>query len=253
MSLVLLENPSEYVTLLRLNRPEALNALNCALKKKLADIFTELAEDSKVRVVVITGNEKSFAAGADIKEMYNVDMVLKKLHLLWKPIMEFPKPLIAAVNGYALGGGCELAMHSDIIIAGESAKFGQPEVKLGIIPGAGGTQRLTRTVGKFKAMKFLLTGNFISSKEAFEMGLVSEIVPDNMVLSQAIELAKKIAKKPPLAVMQIKEAVLYGQDIPIERALIIERKSFQLLFSSKDQKEGLSAFLEKRKPIFRGE
>jgi enoyl-CoA hydratase len=174
------------------------------------------------------------------------------VHKLWRAIAGCPKPVIAAVSGYALGGGCELAMTCDIIVAGESASFGQPEVKIGIIPGGGGTQRLARAVGKYKAMKYVLTGELIAAKEAFEMGLASEVVPDPEVEGRAIDLARQIAVLPPLAVQLAKEAVLAGMDAPMTSALALEAKSLQILFSSHDQKEGMRAFIEKRKPKFTG-
>ncbi|MBI3068012.1 MAG: enoyl-CoA hydratase/isomerase family protein, partial [Betaproteobacteria bacterium] len=199
--------------------------------------------------------EKSFAAGADIKEMAEagtIEMLQRGIHKLWRTIAACPRPVIAAVNGFALGGGCELAMTCDIIIAGESARFGQPEVRIGIIPGGGGTQRLTRAVGKYKAMKYILTGEMFSAKEAFDMGLVSEVVPDGEVEKRAIEIARQIAELPPLAVQLAKEAVLAGMDAPLTSALAFEAKSLQILFSSQDQKEGMRAFIEKRKPKFSG-
>jgi enoyl-CoA hydratase len=255
MSLIKVEDPSAGVTLLRINRPEVRNALNLEVRRELAKLFHELASSSDVRCVVITGNEKAFAAGADIKEMAGagaIEMMSRGVHNLLQPIANFPKPLIAAVNGFALGGGCELAMHADIIIAGENAKFGLPEVKLGVMPGGGGTQRLVRAVGKFKAMLMVLTGEIFSAQIANDMGLVSEIVSDAQVLKRALELAMHIADLPPLAVAQIKEVTLAGQNASLESALMLERKALQLLFASEDQKEGMSAFLEKRKPTYRG-
>ena len=253
--LVLLERPAEAVVLLRINRPEARNALNLEVRKLLARHLGEFGEDTTTRAIVLTGNDKSFAAGADIKEMAElgtIEALQRGVHKLWRTIAACPKPVIAAVSGYALGGGCELAMTCDIIIAGESAKFGQPEVKLGIIPGGGGTQRLTRAVGKFKAMKYVLTGELFGAREAFEMGLVSEVVADAEVEKRAIELGKQIAELPPLAVQFAKEAVLAGMDAPLTSALALEAKSLQILFSSQDQKEGMKAFIEKRKPKFSG-
>ena len=255
MSLIKVEEPSANVTLIRINRPEVRNALNLEVRRELAKLFPELASSSDVRCVVITGNEKAFAAGADIKEMAGagaIEMMSRGIHNLLQPIANFPKPLIAAVNGFALGGGCELAMHADIIIAGENAKFGLPEVKLGVMPGGGGTQRLVRAVGKFKAMLMVLTGEIFSAQMATDMGLVSEIVPDEQALTRALELARHIADLPPLAVTQIKEVTLAGQNASLESALMLERKALQLLFASEDQKEGMSAFLEKRKPTYRG-
>jgi len=253
--LVLLERPAEGVVLLRINRPEARNALNLEVRKLLAKHLAEIGEDSTTRAVVLTGNSKSFAAGADIKEMAEagtIEMLQRGVHKLWRAIAGCPKPVIAAVSGYALGGGCELAMTCDIIVAGESARFGQPEVNIGIIPGGGGTQRLTRAVGKYKAMKYILTGELFSAKEALDMGLVSEMVPDPEVEGRAIDLARQIAALPPLAIQLAKEAVLAGMEAPLASALALETKSIQILFSSQDQKEGMRAFIEKRKPKFSG-
>ena len=253
--LVLLERPADGVVLLRINRPEARNALNLEVRKLLAKHLAELGEDTTTRAVVLTGNEKSFAAGADIKEMAGlgtIEALQRGVHKLWRTIAGCPKPVIAAVSGYALGGGCELAMTCDIIVAGESARFGQPEVNIGIIPGGGGTQRLTRAVGKYKAMKYILTGEMFTATEAFEMGLVSEVVPDPEVEGRAIDLARQIAILPPLAVQLAKEAVLAGMEAPLAAALALEVKSSQILFSSQDQKEGMRAFIEKRKPKFTG-
>jgi enoyl-CoA hydratase len=252
---VLVEHPAEGVALIRINRPEARNALNLEVRRLLARHLTEMGEDDAIRCVVLTGNEKSFAAGADIKEMAGtgtIEMLARGTHKLWRTIAACPKPVIAAVNGFALGGGCELAMTCDIIIAGESAKFGQPEVKIGIIPGGGGTQRLTRAAGKYKAMRYILTGDLFSAKEAFEMGLVSEIVPDAEVETRAVEMAQQIAALSPLAIQQAKEAVLRGMDAALDSGLALETKAAQILFSSQDQKEGMAAFIEKRKPKFQG-
>ncbi len=252
---VLLERPADGVALIRINRPEARNALNMEVRRIIARYLTELGEDAETRCIVLTGNDKSFAAGADIKEMSGitaVEALQRGAHLLWRATAACPKPVIAAVNGFALGGGCELAMTCDIIIAGESARFGQPEVNIGILPGGGGTQRLTRAVGKFKAMKICLAGELFSAKEAFDMGLASELVPDAMVEKRAIELAIRIASLPPLAVQQIKDVVLAGQDASLETALRLETKAMHFLFASQDQKEGMAAFIEKRKPKFQG-
>ena len=252
---VLVEHPADGVGLIRINRPEARNALNMEVRKLIARTLTEMADDPATRAVVLAGNDKAFAAGADIKEMAGlgtIDFLQRGVHKLWRTIAACPKPVIAAVNGFALGGGCELAMTCDMIIAGESARFGQPEVKIGIIPGGGGTQRLTRAVGKYKAMKICLTGELFSAEEAFAMGLVSEVVADAEVEKRAIALASQIAQLPPLAVEQIKEVVLAGQDASLDAALRLEAKAIQLLFSSRDQKEGMNAFIEKRKPNFEG-
>ena len=255
-ALTILEKFDNGVALLHLNRPDALNALNPALRKELAEHFRALAGDDSVRCVVLTGNEKAFAAGADIKAMADArpgELMRGGNERFWRPIQDFPKPLIAAVNGYALGGGCELAMHADIIIAGEGAQFGQPEIRVGIMPGAGGTQRLTRAVGKFKAMMMLLTAQPVAAGDAERMGLVSLVVADDKVVETAMEMAARIARMPPLAARKIKEAVLNGADLPLEQGMLIERQAFQLSFDTQDQKEGMQAFIEKRKPVFKGE
>ncbi|MBM3571960.1 MAG: enoyl-CoA hydratase, partial [Alphaproteobacteria bacterium] len=195
------------------------------------------------------------AAGADIKEMADqtpADIYLKAGDQYWRTIAACPIPIIAAINGFALGGGCELALVCDIIIAGEGAKLGLPEVKLGILPGAGGTQRLPRAVGKYKALRMVLTGDLMSAAQASDMGLVSEVVADDQVVDKALEIAKAIAALPPLAVRQIKETVLRGLDGPLDTGLALERKAFQFLFATEDQKEGMRAFIEKRKAAFKG-
>lgn len=255
MNETIVERPENGIAVVRLNRPDVRNALNLEVRQQLAQHFTALAGDESVRCIVLTGGDKVFAAGADIRDMAErtpVELIGRRMELLWQPVASCPKPVIAAVNGYALGGGCELAMHADIIVAGEGASFGQPEVRIGIMPGAGGTQRLTRAVGKFAAMKMLLTGRPVPAREALAIGLVSEVVPDSEVLATAMEMARTIAALPPLAVMQIKEVVLAGMDASLEAALLLERKAFQVLFSTADQKEGMQAFLEKRKPQFQG-
>ena len=255
MTEVALDRPADGVARITLNRPEVRNALSMSVREQLGALFGELAADAAVRAIVLTGGPQVFAAGADIRDMVErgaVEMMLRRTHVHWQAISDCPKPIIAAVNGYALGGGCELAMHCDIIIAGESASFGQPEIRVGIMPGAGGTQRLTRAVGKFQTMKMLLTGKSINGREAWGMGLASEVVADELVQQTALDMAIAIAAMPPLAVMQIKEVVRTGQDIPLESALMLERKAFQLLFDTEDQKEGMRAFLEKRKPQYVG-
>lgn len=252
---IILDRPTPHIALITLHRPEARNALNVEVRRLLAEHFRVLGEDDETRCIILTGGEKVFAGGADIRDMVErspVELMQRHGERMWAPITACPKPVIAAVNGYAFGGGCELAMHADIIIAGEGASFAQPEVRVGIMPGAGGTQRLVRAVGKFRAMKMLLTGEPVSAREALAMGLVSEVVPDAETLPRALAMANTISKMPPLAVMQIKEAVLAGEDSSLEAGLLLERKSFQLLFASQDQKEGMRAFLEKRKPEFEG-
>jgi enoyl-CoA hydratase len=255
MSEVLLERPGDAIALLRLNRPDRLNALNMALRESLAAHFTELASDETVRCVVITGNAKAFAAGADVAELAERspgDAAFERSRAAWAAIASYRRPIIAAVNGFALGGGCELALHCDIIIAGESAKLGQPEVKLGIMPGAGGTQRFARAAGKFAAMRWVLTGDPLSAAQALRLGLVSEVVPDAEVLPHALEIAARIAQLPPLAVAAIKETVLRGADLPLDEALRLEARNFQALFASEDRAEGMRAFLERRQPAFKG-
>jgi enoyl-CoA hydratase len=250
-----LERPADGVAVVRLDRPEARNALDPALREQLAAHFRDLAADDSVRCAIIAGSDTVFCAGADLKAMASMsaaDMMLRGTHLTWAPIKDFPKPLIAAVNGWALGGGCELALHADIIVAGEGARFGQPEIRVGIMPGAGGTQRLVRAVGKYKAMTMLLTGEPVGAREAEAMGLVSEVVPDGEVIERALALARTIAALPPIAVRKIKEVVAHGADLPLEAALALERQAFQLLFGTEDQAEGMAAFLEKRPPAFRG-
>lgn len=255
MSLTLLERPREHVALLRLNRPDARNALNDPLRADLADRIQALSGDPDTRCIVITGNERVFAAGADLKEIVEsgpIEMSARRVLYFWKVIAGCRKPIIAAVNGFALGGGCELALQADIIVAGESAKFGQSEVRVGIMPGGGATQRLTRAIGKYRAMKMLLTGEQITAQEAFRLGFVSEVVPDASVVESAVGIAETVASMPPLAVEQIKEVVLAGMDAPLDTGLMLERKAFELLFASRDQEEGMRAFIEKRKPAFEG-
>jgi len=253
---VYLASLDDGVAVVRIDRPSAKNALNGAVRRQLAEMFSCLAQRDDVRAIVLTGGEQVFVAGADVKEFATAsptEMHLRHNERFWEPIAHCAKPVIAAVNGFALGGGCELAMHCDIIVAGDSARFGQPEVKLGLMPGAGGTQRLVRAVGKFQAMRMLMTGCLVSAPDALRMGLVSEVVADDQTLERAKALAQEIALLPALAVEQIKETVLAGADLPLESALVLERKAFQMLFDTADQKEGAAAFIEKRKPAYRGE
>lgn len=255
MSVVLAEHPAEGVRLLRINRPEARNALNLEVRQALVRELATATADSTVRAVVITGNDKAFAAGADLRELRDIgpiELMQRGVHKLWDEIAAFPKPLIAAVNGFALGGGCELALHCDIIIAGEGAKFGQPEVKLGLLPGGSGTQRLVRAVGKYKAMLMILSGDIITAREASDMGLVSRVVGDGEVLDHAVALASGIARNGPVAIQLAKEAILAGQDASLATALSLERKAFWLTFATEDKTEGISAFLDKRPPAFKG-
>jgi enoyl-CoA hydratase len=253
--LVVVERQSDGVVLVRINRPEARNALNMSLRRRLADIFRAFVDDEALRCVVLTGNDNTFAAGADIRDMAeasSVDMYLRHNERLWAAIVDCPVPLIAAINGFALGGGLELALHADIIIAGRGARLGQPEVKVGIMPGAGGTQRLTRAVGKYHAMRLTLTGEMIQADEAFAMGLVSKVVDDKSVLDEALAMARQIASLPPIAIAQVKEVVIHGEDASLATGLMLERKALQLLFATEDKSEGMRAFLEKRSPRYRG-
>jgi enoyl-CoA hydratase/carnithine racemase len=244
------------VTLIRLNRPEALNALNSQLLGELALALDAAEADEAVRCVVLTGSERAFAAGADIKEMsdktyaqmFSADFFTKGA----RRIEDFRKPIIAAVAGYALGGGCELAMLCDFIIAAETAKFGQPEINLGVMPGIGGTQRLTRFVGKSKAMEMVLTARMMDAAEAERAGLVSRVVPADKLIEEAMAAAAKIAGQSPLAVMMNKELVEAAYETTLAAGVSMERRLFHSLFAFEDQKEGMAAFLEKRKPKFTG-
>lgn len=245
----------KHIALIRLNRPKELNALNLELMGELRDALKELDADDNVRCIIITGNERAFAAGADIKQMSNknaVDMLLIDQFSTWDQIRKTKKPIIAAVSGFALGGGCELTMVCDMIIASETAQFGQPEIKIGVMPGAGGTQRLPRAVGKAKAMEMVLTGNFISAEEAKAAGLVNKVVPVEVYLQEAVKLAKDIASKSPIAIQMAKESVNKAFEMPLQEALYFERKNFYMLFATEDQKEGMAAFVEKRAADFKG-
>ena len=243
------------IAVVTIDRPARRNALNLEVKRLIADLVEELAADDAVRVIILTGANGVFVAGTDIGEMVTMspmEHTLKVTDRVFTVLRKCPKPLIAAVEGYALGGGSELALACDMIIAGEGARFGQPEIRVGIMPGAGGTQRLVRTIGRYRAMKLMLTGESLTAPEAFSAQLLSEVVADGSALKRAVELARTITTMPPLAVRAIKEVVQLGQDIPLEAALSIERKAFQLLFDTADQKEGMRAFLEKRSPTFLG-
>jgi enoyl-CoA hydratase/carnithine racemase len=255
MDTVLVERREDGIAVVRLNRPEQRNALNLDVRRRLAEAFGALSDDTQVRCVILTGNEEAFAAGADLTEMVDVsaiELYTRHTEALWRRVAECRKPIVAAVNGYALGGGLELAMHADVLVVGESASLGQPEVRVGIMPGAGGTQRLTRAVGKFQAMRLCLTGRPIDGKEAFQIGLASKVVADADVFAEAEKIAGDIAKMPPVAIEQTKEVLLQGQDASLEAAMALERKAMQLLFAGEDQKEGMRAFLEKRKPNYSG-
>ncbi len=246
----------DHVGVIRLNRPDALNALSPELLTELAAAVTEMDASPKVRAIVLTGSEKAFAAGADIKAMSDksfTDMFLDSFFdAPTEAILRVRKPIIAAVAGYALGGGCELAMMCDFIIAADTAKFGQPEINLGVIPGLGGTQRLTRLVGKSKAMEMCLTGRFMDAEEAERAGLVSRVVPAKDLLRDAIETATKITEKSPIAVRAAKEAVNRSYESTLREGLLFEQRLFNGLFATEDQSEGMAAFVEKRTPQFRG-
>jgi enoyl-CoA hydratase/carnithine racemase len=253
--ILLVERPADAVVVLRLNRPEVRNALNLDIRIRLADEVARYGVDPAVRCLIITGSDTVFAAGADIKMMAEADpieIMARNQQKYWRTIMDCPKPVIAAIEGYALGGGLELALCADIIVAGDSAKLGLPEVKLGILAGGGGTQKLARLVGSKRAMLLLMTGRMFGATEAHAMGVASDVAPTGQALARAIEIATEIAAMPPIAVMQIKEIVNAGLNAPLDTALMLERKAFQLQFATRDQKEGMRAFMEKRKPTFDG-
>ncbi len=252
---LLIERPSNEIVVLRLNRPQVRNALNLEVRVRLAEEVTRYAADPAIRCLIITGSDAAFAAGADIGEMAQAtpaEIMAANAQKYWRTISECRKPLIAAIDGYALGGGLELALCADIIVAGEGAKLGLPEVKLGILPGGGGTQRLARLAGSKRAMLLLMTGRMFSATEAFAMGVVSEIAPTGQALPRALEIAAEIAAMPAIAVMQIKDVVNAGLNMPLGVALAMERRAFAMQFATRDQKEGMRAFLEKRKPQFEG-
>jgi enoyl-CoA hydratase/carnithine racemase len=254
MPILEIDAPADGVMVLRLNRPEARNALSLELRAALAAAISRADADASVGAVIIAGSEKFFAAGADLKAIVDLrptEMHGLGYHRLWQTIADCRKPVLAAVRGYALGGGCELAMHADIIVAGRSATFGLPEIKVGIMPGAGGTQRLVRAIGKFRSMRMLMTGELIKAPLAEEWGLVSYLVNDPSVEDEALRIAMRLAKGPTLALEYIKEAVLIGADLPLSAGLALERKSLHVLFDSDDQKEGMRAFVESREPVFK--
>jgi enoyl-CoA hydratase len=245
----------DYIALIRLNRPEALNALNAKLMQELAAAITTADRNDKVRCIVVTGSEKAFAAGADVKEMAEKSFTDVFFDDLFAPeadaIARCRKPIIAAVAGYCLGGGCELAMMCDFIIAADTAKFGQPEINLGIVAGMGGTQRLTRLVGKAKAMDMNLTGRFMDAVEAERAGLVSRVVPAAQLRDEVMKCAAKIAEKSAVITMTVKESVNRALETTLREGLLFERRAFHAAFATEDQKEGMAAFIEKRQPQFR--
>jgi len=245
----------EHIGIVTLNRPKELNALNFQLVSELAQALEAFDRDESIRCIVLTGaGEKAFAAGADIKEMSDkspIEMMMGEFEA-WLRIRHIHKPMIAAVGGYAFGGGCELAMHCDMIVASENARFAQPEIKIGIIPGAGGTQRLARTFGKFRTLEMVLTGEPFTAQEMAAHGLVNRVFPKGENFNEAIKLAKVVAERPPVAVRLAKEAVLAAFETALEEGLEIERKNFFLLFATEDMREGMRAFMEKRPPEFKG-
>jgi enoyl-CoA hydratase/carnithine racemase len=253
--LLLIERPSDDIVVLRLNRPEVRNALNLAIRVKLAEEITRFAADPAIRCLIVTGSDKAFASGADISEMVEAtpaDIKARNVQQYWRAISRCPKPLIAAVEGYALGGGLELALCTDIIIAGEGARLGLPEVKVGILPGGGGTQRLARLAGSKRAMLLLMTGRMFGAAEALAMGVISDVAPTGQALARAIEIAREIAALPPIAIREIKTVVKAGLDLALAAALALEQEAYEQLYATEDQKEGMRAFLEKRKPKFEG-
>jgi enoyl-CoA hydratase len=248
--------PVEHVALVTFDRQDALNALNFALIAELTDALERLDRDPACRCIVLTGaGERAFAAGADIKELAQqtpTSLTVDDDFHRWERIKRIRKPIVAAVRGFALGGGCELAMVCDMIVAAEDAQFGQPEIKLGVMPGAGGTQRLTRAIGKARAMELVLTGENIGAREAESRGLVTRVVPAEATLEAALELAVRIASMPPVAVIAAKDAVNRAEELSLEAGLAFERRNFFLLFATEDQQEGMAAFTEKRPPTWSG-
>ncbi len=252
---IIVERHDGFVATVLLNRPKVLNALNLALMVELVDALEELDRDPDVRCIVLHGGARAFAAGADITEMAEaspIEMLGRDQFTRWDRIRRVKTPIVAAVSGVALGGGCELAMICDMIVASETARFGQPEINIGVMPGAGGTQRLTRAVGKALAMEMVLTGRMISAEEALRRGLINRIVPVEFYLETAMNLARDVAARPPVAAKLAKESVLKAFDTTINDGLEFERKNFYLLFATEDMKEGMGAFVEKRKPEWKG-
>ncbi len=245
----------DHVGIIQLNRPKVLNALSFDLMGELVNALEAFDADEAIRAIILTGNSTAFSAGADLKEIADAtseDAKVRERFQLWDRIKAVRKPIIAAVSGFAFGGGCELVMSCDIIVAAETARFGQPEVKVGVMPGAGGTQRLTWAVGKYKAMEMVLTGSSINAREAEGLGLVSRVVPDGFALEDAKKLANEISLLPPIAIRSAKESVLRAFETSLKDGLQQERESFFRLLSTEDKAEGIKAFMEKRKPVYRG-
>jgi enoyl-CoA hydratase len=252
---LILAETDGHVGIIRLNRPKVLNALNPELMTQLADQMEAWDADANIHVVLLAGNERAFAAGADIGDMAEqsaISMYERDQFATWDRIKRIKKPIVAAVSGFALGGGCELMMMCDVIVASDGAQFGQPEINIGVMPGAGASQRLTRAVGKAVAMDMILTGRNLSAKEALELGLVSRIVPREHWFDAALKVAQDMAKKPPIALRLAKEAMLKAHEMSLEEGVQHERKLFYMLFATEDQKEGMRSFVEKRKPTFKG-
>jgi enoyl-CoA hydratase len=245
----------ETIGLIKLNRPKVLNAINRPMVTEIITVLEKYDRDDQIKVIVLAGNGRAFAAGADIDEMANDDAISMELlnqFAEWDRINTIKKPIIAAVQGFALGGGFELALACDVIFAAEDAKFGFPEVNIGVMPGAGGTQRITKLMGKTKALEWLWTGEMMSASEALHFGIINRMIAPELLMEETLSFAKKIAKQPPLSIRLIKEAVYKAVDYSIYEGMQFERKNFYLLFSSEDQKEGMRAFIEKRKPHFKG-
>lgn len=255
MEYIKTSSPKSGVILIELNRPEKRNALNNATLQEIADCLQQLETDASVKTVVITGNPQCFAAGADLNELSKLDVVSIQQDMrpqLWKRIDEFSKPLIMAINGYAFGAGFELALHGDIVLAGENAQFALPEIGLGMLPGAGGTQRLARLVGQQLTMRWAMTGEMISAQTALQHGITSQVCPVGLTVQYAVELAEKIAKQAPLAIRVIKQSLKSIHEVTLSQGLKLERQHFVWLAATQDRQEGINAFLEKRKPEFRG-
>ncbi|MDP7070524.1 MAG: enoyl-CoA hydratase-related protein [Phycisphaerales bacterium] len=251
----LLTEVEGHVAVIRINRPKVLNALNLALMEDLAELMERYDADDSIRVILLAGSQRAWAAGADIGDMATAtraDMESRDQFSQWNRIKAIRKPIVAAVSGFALGGGCELMMHCDVVVCSETARIGQPEINIGVMPGAGGTQRLTRAVGKAVAMDIVLSGRFLSAKEAMLMGLVSRVVPKEHWFDEAMNVARVIAAKAPVSARHAKESVLNAEEHPLSEALGRERELFYMLFDTDDQTEGMAAFLEKRRPSFTG-